>query len=256
MNIRSLIVCAGILCAMPCIGGELSSPLRTAMDLFSPDSVASTNVSFLRKEGRHMEFSREYLKNGLTRAEYSRLESFLLNSLTSIVVHVSTNVVNDGIEGWVLEDRGKYFKWLIEDFHDFKANDVECLAVASYIGRVRTVDDFPSYWGNRRDSTIGPILLSTNAAEVAEHNRRVAEERRALRKVQDLQRRVYQTNRAVREYRRNLCEICGIAIDGCSAVMPPEEFAAFTNRIVEVSGASQEEQAAMFDLLNRHRRGR
>ena len=254
MNIRSLIVCAGILCAMPCIGGELSSPLRTAMDLFSPDSVASTNVSFLRKEGRHMEFSREYLKNGLTRAEYSRLESFLLNSLTSIVVHVSTNVVNDGIEGWVLEDRGRYFKWLMEDFHDFRTNNVACLAVASYIGRVKTVD-FPTYLANRRYSTFD-MLFSTNTAEVAEHNRRVAERNRALRKVRDLQSRVYQTNRAVREYRRNLCEICGIAVDGCSSVMAPEEFAAFTNRIVEVSGASQEEQEAMFDLLNRHRRGR
>ena len=256
MNARVFIVCAGVLGAISCMGGDASPSLKMAMDLFSPDSVASTNICLLRKGGQHMKFNREYLKMSLTRAEYSRLESFIFHALTSIVVHVSPNVVNDGVKGWVIEDRARYFKWLIEDFHDFKTNDVECLAVASYIGRVRTVDDFPSYWGNRRDSTLGPILLSTNAAEVAEHNRRVAEERRALRKVQDLQRRVYQTNRAVREYRRNLCAICGIAVDGCSSVMAPEEFAAFTNRIVEVSGASQEEQDAMFDLLNRHRRGR
>ena len=253
MNAKGIVVCIGLACMLPCSAGSALSTFDTTEALFSPEVMASTNVHF-RRGGPHEIFLKDYHKKKSDMTDREKIETFLLNSLTSIVVRVSTNDVNDGVEGWVLEDRGWYYRSLALSFKDFKTNDVNCIALASYIGRVQTVD-FPTYWANSMYSTFD-MLFSTNTAEVAEHNRRVAERNRALRKVRDLQSRVYQTNRAVREYRLNLCKICGIAVDGCSSVMAPEEFAAFTNRIVEVSGASQEEQAAMFDLLNRHRRGR
>lgn len=84
-----------------------------------------------------------------------QMKDFLLTALTSIVMRVSTNAVDDGMATLAQgRNRGDFLLQALQPFGlDFTTNATDCLAVAEYIGRVRT-EETPGSLHNRMMSVL------------------------------------------------------------------------------------------------------
>ncbi len=183
------------------------------------------------------------------------VEETVMRGLKSIVVHVSTNAVDDsrGIDvirqGWILRISTQMPLCV------FPTNSFACLAMARYLGDVRCAD-FPSNLA--RETMPGILMRSLNGNRVSderirqfeleeEHKR---ERRRQLGEECELQIRVFYANAAVKEYRKSLFSLCGQSVAGCRRIMSDGEFASFTNAVVTASRANDEEQKDLFWQLH------
>ena len=73
-----------------------------AMELFNIQAVSTTNVSM--EATAYSKFA-EDLRCQTTSGNARNMETFLLNAVTSIVVAVSTNAVDDGTSAFLLYNR-------------------------------------------------------------------------------------------------------------------------------------------------------
>ncbi|MBR3924898.1 MAG: hypothetical protein IKJ45_17400, partial [Kiritimatiellae bacterium] len=70
------------------------------------------------------------------------VETAILQGITSIVVNVSTNAVDDGTPAWLLSYRGEMFGRIVPRLQNFPTNAANCVSLASYAGTVMKAD-FP-----------------------------------------------------------------------------------------------------------------
>lgn len=171
------------------------------------------------------------------------VETAILQGITSIVVNVSTNAVDDGTPAWLLSYRGEMFGRIVPRLQNFPTNAANCVSLASYAGTVMKAD-FPDDLVWKRFN-IHLFCLSTNEVDQAKFRERLQwrEELMARRR---LQVRVRNTNEAVGDYRRELMEVCAIGVSGCRRIMDDAQFAVFTNQVVTVSCANEQERAILF----------
>ena len=171
------------------------------------------------------------------------VETAVLQGIASIVINISTNVVDDGTPAWLPSYRGEILSRMAPNLRDFPTNAVNCLSLASYAGTVATID-FPNDLVNKRFS-IHLFCLSTNEVDQARFQERL-QRREELMARQRLQVRVHRVNEAVANYRRTLMEVCAIGVAGCRGTMNDAEFAAFTNQVVTASCADEQERSILF----------
>ena len=210
-----------------------------AMELFDANAVLATNVS-MRSEV-YRQFS-EDLRCQAASENVRNIETFLINAVTSIVVTVSTNVVDDGTSAFVLCNRGYWYSDAAKNFQDLPTNSANCIAVATYLGGVHKVE-FPTNLLYNGFTTV--MYFSLDPAKMAAWEAR-ADARRATR---DLQYRVRTTNEAVDEYRRDLLSICNVGVKGCRGIMDDAQFCTFTNQLATVSNANESERRILFDSI-------
>lgn len=113
--------------------------LEEARTLFSAEAMNSADVHM---DGAYNDFHSKMLRPA-SAEERRAVESVLIGAITSIVVHVSTNAVDDSVGVEIAPDRGWYFYLLRDSLADFKTNATACIALAGYIGSIRRAD-FPS----------------------------------------------------------------------------------------------------------------
>ena len=167
------------------------------------------------------------------------MKDFFLSTLTSIVVRISTNVVDDGASSRPFQsDRSYALCRAMRSFDEaFETNVTDCLAVAAYIDRVHPVF-FPETETNRFESVFY-ITWDEKEREAWLQKRRARQER--INAVLALQRRV-------RSFRRDLFDLCNSCVCANRELMDDDEFAAFTNRVVELSKPDENERK--FHLFN------
>ena len=175
------------------------------------------------------------------------VETAILQGVTSVVVNVSTNAVDDGTQAWLPSYMGAILGRIAPNLRNFQTNALNCVSLASYAGTVMKAD-FPDdlVW-KRFHIVFG--CLSTNDVDLAKYRERL-QRRDELLARQKLQMRVHNTNEAVDDYRRKLLEVCAIGVSGCRGIMDDAQFAAFTNQVVTASCANEQEQAILFRVLS------
>ena len=210
-----------------------------AMELFDANTVLATNVS-MRSE-TYGKFA-EDLRCQTTSENARNMETFLLNAVTSIVVAVSTNAVDDGTSAYLLYDRGEWFSGAAKTFHDLPTNPANCIAVATYLGGVHGVE-FPTNLLRRGSCSFTFFSLDpAKQSRVAEWNANAAKWRATF----DLQYRVRTVNEAVDQYRKDLLSVCNVGVRGCRAIMDDTQYCVFTNQLATASHASEEELQILF----------
>ena len=228
---------AAFLC--PLSGFSAYPTMDRAMELFGTNRISTMGVSF--EAEAYSEFARD-LRCQTTPESARVMETFLLNSVTSIVVTVSTNNVNDGTRAWLLYDRGCWFSEAARNFYDLPTNSANCIAVATYLGGVHKVE-FPT--NLLRNSSCSLVFFSPDPAQMEAYN----EKCRVWRSAYDLQFRVRDSNEAVDEYRRDLLSICNVGVRGCRGIMDDAQFCTFTNQLATASNASAAERRILFDSI-------
>ena len=241
---RTLAIQTVIAALMPAVGYCAYPTMDEAQALFSSELMNSTNVCM---SGAYDDFRGRLCQSASPDVQHA-VESVVIGGITSIVVHVSTNLVDESVGVGIIEDRGSYFRALGYSLHDFRTNAVECVDIAKYIGIVTGVD-FPSDLARSRGFGMR-MLLSTNETELAQWRQQEEPLREARREKRNLQTRVWLANEAVRRYRSCLFSLCGHSVAGCSKIMSDVEFSTFTNELVSVSNASSEEQRVLFWKLH------
>ncbi len=212
--------------------------MERALELFNANAVLATNVS-MRSE-TYSQFA-EDLHCQTTTENARNMETFLLNTVTSIVVTVSTNAVDDGTSAYILCNRGYWYSCAAQNFHDFPTNPANCMAVAAYLGNVIQVD-FPT------NLLTGSSLVKKVYFDPIEREAYLAR-RQAWRATRDLQFRVRDTNEAVEEYRKDLLTVCNVGVRGCRGIMDDTQYCAFTNQLATASNASEAERQILFDSI-------
>ena len=206
------------------------------LELFNANTILATNVS-MRSE-TYSQF-KEDLRCQTSPENARNVETFLLNAVTSIIVTVSTNAVDDGTSAFLLYNRGYWYSDAANNFLDLTTNSTNCLAVATYLGNVHRID-FPTNLLYNGFTSV--MYFSLDPAKMADWQAR-ADMRRATR---DLQYRVRATNKAVDQYRKDLLSVCNVGVRGCRAIMDDTQYCAFTNQLATASHASEEELQILF----------
>ena len=253
MNRCMLAVCmaaVGTAVVFPCRAGYPT--IERAQKLFSQENLANQELDFCR-DAEYNDFLNSLWTDRLEVSETDqfRMKTFFLTTLTSIVVRVSTNAVDDGTATYALEDRGfAFFNALCSFGSSFTTNVTDCLTVAAYIDRVHPVF-FPETETNRFESVFY-ITWDEKEREAWLQKRRARQERRNA--VLALQRRVRSANDSVRSFRRDLFGLCNSCVRANRELMDDTEFAAFTNRVVELSKPSEGEKRRLFNHLDEVKR--
>ena len=210
--------------------------MARARELFDELSMSAPFVS-MRSEA-YRKFA-EDLRCRTTFENARNMETFLINAITSIVVSVSTNAVDDGTSAFILCNRGYWFSDTARNFHDLPTNPANCMAVATYLGGVCEVG-FPT---NRL--RFGGGIVRWISPDPTEMEAFYAH-RATLLAERDLQYRVRESNEAVDEYRKDLLSVCNVGVRGCRAIMDDTQYCAFTNQLATASHASEEELQILF----------
>ncbi len=213
--------------------------MNRAVELFDANTVLATNVS-MRSEA-YSKFA-EDLRCPTTSENARNMETFLINAITSIVVSVSTNAVDDGTSAFILCNRGYWFSDTARNFHDLPTNPANCMAVATYLGGVCEVG-FPT---NRL--RFGGGIVRWISPDPTEMEAFYAH-RATLLAERDLQYRVRESNEAVDEYRKDLLSVCNVGVRGCRGIMDDAQFCTFTNQLATSSNASEAERQILFDSI-------
>ena len=174
-------------------------------------------------------------------SERQQMMEYLLSSITSTPVVVSTNLNDGGVKVRTLRGLSLRVASLMDSFESFETNDVRCACVADYLGTVRPVD-VPRDLVGQRSFVLNVTTNEFGGMVVSKMDDPRYDERL-------LQRRVYDANKGVQAYRKSLFRMCAYAVAGNRKRMSPSDFAAFTNRLVTVSGANEEERKEMFWAL-------
>ena len=228
-----------IVASCPLLGYCAYPTMDRAMELFDLQSVSTTNVSM--DSVAYTQFAKDLCCQ--TTSENARImETFLLSAVTSIVVTVSTNAVNDGTSAYILYDRGEWFADAAKTFQDISTNPVNCMAVATYLGGVHGVE-FPT--NLLFHGTCSITYYSPNPEKMAAF---IAREQ-AWRASRTLQSRVRVTNKAVDQYRKDLLSVCNVGVRGCRGIMDDAQFCTFTNQLATASNANEAERRILFDSI-------
>lgn len=219
--------------------------LERARELFAPEVLADTNVNLRADE--YVEFVNDLVRSHRTATAtlQNRMMNYLLTSLTSVVARVSTNTVDDGVHVFQLLGDLTFHR-AFRTFDGFATNATACIALSDYIGRLQGVS-FPSDLARMRRS-------ATFVTDDAQRRAAWQERERRWRNKQRLQSRVYLANNEIREFRSLLFSTCNTVVLGCREVMDDAEFAAFTNRVVELSKPDESERRCLFDRLDEVKR--
>ena len=224
--------------------GEYPS-IETARVLFSPGNLNSTN-SFYHSEA-YRSFMADMSSSPLPPAEVSKeMESFIISAITSTVITVSTNAVDDGTPVRVMEDRGSAFWGLSLAFSNFPTNAELCLTLARFIGTLKPAD-FPTPLARRWGGPVKRMILATNEADLAEERKRMETFEREYNAKRERQVRIYAANKALSRFRNDLFRMCRRAVKGCRRTMPQDQYTVFTNELIRVSGASRQEADMVLD---------
>ena len=212
-----------------------------ACRLFSASRMNATNLWFATPE---------YNSFKLRLAEPSSfehrlaVEDCIIGAITSVVINISTNAVDDGTNMAQIRDRGNGFKEIAYGFADSAANPSACIALAEYIGHISQVA-YPTNLLNGGFHSVTFISLDSNDRD------RWAEKRRRWRADRDLQYRVSMANKTVAYYRECLLMVCGKLAARCSNTMDDKQFSAFTNTIAVTSISTERERKLFFRELQR-----
>jgi hypothetical protein len=212
-----------------------------AKRLFLPEKMNDHNILM---RGEYIDFCNRI--NACESAKLrSHIERTIVNAITSIVVSVSTNYVNDNIGANVLKSRTEYFKKI--SFKCISTN--ECMSLANYLNNVQLIQ-YPSdlVFARLNIHRYRSEVITNSLGEVKQVfkgclNRKIHEEKK-------LQVRVYNANKEIDEFRKLIISICGQGIFASRKTMSDEEFPNFTNRVVRLSRASEKEQKILFQKLN------
>jgi len=247
MKTRTLVLRMLFAVLAPATGYCIYPTVEEAQALFSSEQMNATNVSM---DGAYEDF-RSRLCESTSMEMRQAVESVVIDAITSIVVRVSTNVVDNSVGVGIIKSRGLYFKALRCSLQDFKTNAEECVRLARYIGNIRGAD-FPSDLARSRGFG-ARMFLTTNETELAQWRQQEEPMREArLRELagkRDLQMRVLLANEAVYSYKASLFCLCGESVVGCRQSMSDEDFSSFTNEVVAVSHASFDEQRVLLGQL-------
>ena len=246
-------ICLVGICLLAHQGAASYPTLEQAQSLFSATSLDNPDIDMYRDSEYRNFLNNLFSQRGqATEQETIRMKNFLLATMTSIVVRVSTNVVDDGTATYPLSrDRGAVFGSAFRSFGNlFATNVTDCLTVADYIGQVRGVP-FSESLIRRRSSVFFYSLDPKKREEWLEKQRAHQAHEKPIR---ELQMRVSVANGNVRDYRRSLFQICNACVLANRRVMGDDDFAAFTNRVVELSKPDDDEKWRLFDHLDEVKR--
>ena len=202
--------------------------------LFSPEKVSSTNMHYYTN-GEYRRFLNQ-LSEAADDTVRRAVETYVISSVTSFVFCVSTNKMNDGVQYWLLQDRGISFAQFAFCCKDLATNTNNCFALARYASTIHGVE-FPN------DLVFRRISVSGFADEMtADFNQKMDAfyERKAL------QTRVYQANRSVADYRGRILSMCNYTVRSLNGKLSGEDYSAFTNRLVQLSCADEDEKRRLF----------
>lgn len=229
---------------LPATGRSAYPSLAMAEFMFSPERLNSWENR--QRTSQYDDFA---LRLGEPAApdQILEVETAILQGVTSVVVNVSTNAVDDGTPAWLPSYMCAILGRIAHNLRDFPTNAANCVSLASYAGTVMKVG-FPDDLVWKRFN-IHLFCLSTNEVDQAKFRERLQwrEELMARRR---LQVRVRNTNEAVGDYRRELMEVCAIGVSGCRRIMDDAQFAVFTNQVVTASCADEQERAILFRGLD------
>ena len=237
-NRMAVLILAGIM-ALVAQGGRLL--VDEARELLSVENLNSTNM--LCHDRRYQDLVSR-IRTDRTTIVSPEFEAFVVASITSMTVSVSTSSLDDGILSRVLEDRGKAFGAIAYGFHDFPNNAELCLALARYIGTIKpSASPTPLAYG--WGGAPGRMILSTNKAARSEQTagRKTEQDawQRMHRKERERQMRIRRASEAILLYRLRLLKICRQAVDGCRKTMARDEYNAFIKEMLRLSEATQKE---------------
>lgn len=202
----------------------------------NPPREVRANISASEK----YEFCSEMHRGG-TLDQKIEMEAYLISSITSRVVCATTNepirVVRSG------KSKPHFIftnNILLSNMELFKTNAVQMETIARYASTLKRTPPPPGFMDAPYPHSSPEVMADlqkkyiTKVADpltVAEKNRR----RKILTNLE-------MSNRYVDELRRDLLRGLNGPIRECYEVMPTEAFTTLTNRLVELSGASQMEQ--------------
>ena len=237
--------------ALPSIGFSAYPSLEEAIAIFPRNEPGCARITPCDHDVRQL-FGRMQIP---TSPENCRaVESVVLDYLKTINVNVSTNALKSSCG---IESISQPWLSLLDtqlQFMDFSTNATECLSLARYVGGVKKVD-FPTNLALAVMPT--PIMVSMNGYHISPERKRqveLANKRKEALRAQlgdecELQIRVFRENCAVEGYRRKLFAICARGVAGCMGVMDADDFTAFTNQVVTVSGANEQERKVLFKYI-------
>ena len=241
MNKKAMLVMCTLWCVHICLGE--TNILERAKVLFAPEVMSNPNLYMDTRSGEYSAFIFDIaeLPNVSTSGEIVDTLNYVVSSITSLVVNVSTNEVRQGPELRFLPNRGYILDTIMLYLMDLPANTNVCLDIAHYLGRVKRTP-FPEDLARMRRSDTywypDPEKMAKKKAEIE-----------AWWRKRDHQYRVYCDNRSVDDYRRELLRACGESLLHCKKIMSPEAFISFTNEMVKASNATSEEQKTLFRRL-------
>ena len=213
--------------------------MEEARSLLSPELVCSTNIEYWRNGEYRLFLNR--LSDPVDAVSRRSVETYVISSITSLVVNVSTNLVDDGIRRWLLEDRGISFAQFAFCCGDLATNTNNCFALARYASTIHGVD-YPLNLVGKRLSITG--FVDDMPSDFSQRMNDFYERR-------DLQQRVYGVNRAVEEYRLFILSMCNFTVRSLFGKINDDEFSSFTNRLVQLSGADEKGRRRLFSYMKR-----
>lgn len=246
---KSIFIFAAIMSlALPIYGAY---PTETeAKELFSSNRL--NNVSAWMDDGVYDDFFIR-LQRSASDEETRKIEEIIIEGLKSIVVNVSTNIVDDSIGINLL--RKPWVRGLRNNFYpkSFATNASACLSLAQYIGGLKIVA-FPNDLLKNTGSLV--VMKGLNG------NVRSKEEIAALRDSSNescrvalyrqnedayrMQHRVSSANSIVVRFRRDLLFICSIGVAECCKTLTEEEFDCYTNQMIRACNPSRAEENILF----------
>ena len=242
MNKKAMLVMCTLWCVHICLGE--TNILERAKVLFAPEVMSNPNLYMDTRSGEYSAFIFDIaeLPNVSTSGEIVDTLNYVVSSITSLVVNVSTNEVRQGPELSFLPNRGHILDTIMLYLMDLPVNTNVCLDIAHYLGRIKRTPFPEDLAHSRRSDTYwypDPEKMAKKKAEIEVWWRE-----------RDLQYRVYRDNRSVTDYREELFRACREVLPHCQKIMPPEAFVAFTNELVKTSNATPEEQKTLFRRLD------
>ncbi len=241
MNKQVLFLGCAIGCATSCYS-EATNMMERAQSLYTPEIVANPQINMQGNEYQQFVCDLSYFVRSATQDEIIALESYLVSTITTLVVQVSTNEVRQGVDLCYIEWRGESLWDIMIPFRNQDINTNICLDITRYLGRIKRTPFPEDLAHTRRSDTYwypDPEKMAKKKAEIE-----------AWWRKRNHQYRVYCDNSSVDNYRQELLRGCGETLPHCQEIMSPEAFVAFTNEMVKASNATLEEQKLLFRRLN------
>lgn len=224
-----------------CCYSATTNMIERAKTLYTPEIVANPQIDMQEGEYQQFVYALPCFIRSASEDEIISLETYLVSTITSLVIQVSTNEVREGVALSFLRNRAFAFYNIMLQFNEQSANTNICLDIAHYLGCVKRVQ-FPEDIAQKKRFVTyynpDPVKMEEWKAKEAEWWRK-----------RDLQHRVYSDNRSVDYYREYLLRACGATLPHCQKIMPFDAFVTFTNEIVRASNATSEEQKSLFRRL-------